>query len=237
MRGVASRRIDIFVEDDAFILQTTGHPKRDVTEFLNAYPKGDTSPETAGPEKRPDGSPDRLHLKVQSALVTLGQAEGCSVWVPINDRNLSFEGHPLSAHTVSRLPNFGFDENTRRIVQNIDVLWLAKNVIRKAFEIESTTSIYSGLLRLNDLVLSQPNVRIELYVAAGRARRDKVYKQLLRPSFQSLLPKCQYLPFEEIGKQIGRLHSFTANSDVRVTGLLRGERFELPDHVLYPSGL
>ncbi|MGH7868738.1 MAG: hypothetical protein ACREP9_14180, partial [Candidatus Dormibacteraceae bacterium] len=79
--------------------------------------------------------------------------------------------------------------------------------------------------------------RIELYVAASRARRDKVYRQLLRPSFQSLLPKCQYLAFEDIGKQIERLRTFTANSEVQVTGLLRGERFEVPDHVLYPDGL
>jgi hypothetical protein len=237
MRGVTSRRLDVFVEDEVFILQTTGHPKRDVTEYLNAYPKTDEPPATAGPEKGAEGTPDRIHLKMQSALVALGEAEGCSVWVPINDRNLFYDGRPLSKRTVARLPNFGFDENTRRIVQNIDVLWLAKNVIRKAFEIESTTLIYSGLLRLNDLVLSQPNIQIELYVAASRARRDKVHRQLLRPSFQPLLPKCQFLAFEEIGEQIDRLGRFPVNSGVRVTGLIRGERFDLPDHILYPSGL
>ena len=58
----------------------------------------------------------------------------CSVWVPPNDRNLSFKRESLAANTLDKLPNFGFEENTRRIVQNIDVLWLKKNVIRKAFE-------------------------------------------------------------------------------------------------------
>jgi len=159
------------------------------------------------------------------------------VWIPINDRNLSYEGRPFSKRTLARLPNFGFDENTRRIVQNIDVLWLAKNVIRKAFEIEATTSIYSGLLRLNDLILSQPNIQIELFLAAARGKRNKVHNQLLRPSFQPLLPKCRFLAFEEIDEQMERLGKFSVSPGVRVTGLLRGESFDLPEHILYPSRL
>ncbi len=237
MTGVTTRRLDIFLEDKVFVLQTTGHPKRDVTEFLNAYPKSEGPPRTTDAENERQQAPDRIHLKMQSALVALGEAEGCSVWVPINNRNLSYDGRPLSEHTVSRLPNFGFDEYTRRVVQNIDVLWLAKNVIRSAFEIESTTSIYSGLLRLNDLVLSQPNIRIDLFLAATRARREKVYRQLLRPSFQLLLPKCQFLAFEEVNKHMEHLRIFPLDSGVRVTGLIRGEKFDLPDHVLYPDGL
>ncbi len=237
MRGVTTRKVDIFVEDEVLVLQTTGHPKRDVTEFLNAYPKSEAPQETPGAEKEAEGTPDRVHVKVQSALIALGEAEGCSVWVPINDRNLSYEGCPFSKRTLARLPNFGFDENTRRIVQNIDVLWLARNVIRKAFEIEVTTSIYSGLLRLNDLVLSQPNIQIELYLAAARGRRIKVHRQLVRPSFQPLLPKCRFLPFEEIDEQMERLGKLSVNAGVHVTGLLRGESFELPEHILYPSGL
>ena len=143
---------------------------------------------------------------------------------------------PAFEHTVSRLPNFGFDSYTRRVVQNIDVLWLAKNVIRSAFEIESTTSIYSGLLRLNDLVLSQPNIRIDLFLAATRARREGL-QAAPAPVFQLLLPKCQFLAFEEVNKHMEHLRIFPLDSGVRVTGLIRGEKFDLPDHVLYPDGL
>src|SRR5205823_7741306 len=130
-------------------------------------------------------------VKMQWALIQLGRAEGCSVWVPPNDRNLSFKRESLAANTLDKLPNFGFEENTRRIVQNIDVLWLKKNVIRKAFEVESTTSIYSGILRLNDLVLSQPNNHIDLYIATAESRKPRVYDQLVRPSFHQLLPACK----------------------------------------------
>src|SRR6266566_6778143 len=195
MRSVVTRKLDVFAEGDTYILQTTGHPKINVTEFLNAFP-ADESGKKRTDEADTTPIADRAHVKIQSGLIQLGRVEGCSVWVPPNDRNLSYKGESFSSSTLERLPNFGFDENTRRIVQNIDVLWLIRNVIHRAFEVESTTSIYSGLLRLNDLVLAQPNNQIDLYLAADQARRDKVRAQLMRPSFQQLIEKCQFVSFD-----------------------------------------
>jgi hypothetical protein len=235
MEGVSSRRVDIFLEDGSYVLQTTKHPKCNVTEYLNAFPVDEHAPTQEGDPNLAE--PSRIHVKVQFSLIMLGRAEGCAVWVPTNDRNLSHERRPFSAHTVTKLPNFGFEENTRRIIQNIDVLWLSGNVIQKAFEIESTTSIYSGLLRLNDLVLAQPNIRIDLFIAAARTKRERVYMQLLRPSLQPLLPKCAFLSFEEIEKQMKHLEALPLDAGTRVSGLIRGEKFKIPEHFLYPSGL
>src|SRR6266496_4908694 len=189
LREVPTRRIDVINDNGTFILQTTKHPKLNVTEFINAFPKQPSS-EAGLNNESVETTPDRAHVKMQWALIQLGRAEGCSVWVPPNDRSLSSKRESLASNTLERLPNFGFEENTRRIVQNIDVLWLTKNVIRKAFEVESTTSIYSGLLRLNDLTLAQPNNQIELFIAAPKRRKPRVFDQLTRPSFQSLLGGC-----------------------------------------------
>lgn len=238
MRGVPSRRLDVFVDGKAYILQTTKHPKCDVTQYLNAFPSPD-APQPVELENKSDVTqgPDRIHLKVQFALITLGRAEGCAVWVPVSDRNLSYQRVSFSSRTVGKLPNFGFDENTRRIVHNIDVLWLRRNVIQKAFEIEASTAIYSGLLRLNDLVLAQPNSQIDLYIAAASARRGKVYNQLLRPSFQHLLPNCAFVTFEHIAEQMRRVEAFPVDTGARVSGLVRGEKFCVPEHFLYPDQL
>jgi len=237
MLDVASKRLDVFLDGNSYILQTTRHTKLDVTEYLNAYPSHQRPIGEKFDDARPQPKSDRLHLKIQWALIQLGRAEGCSVWVPPNDRTLSYLGESFSGRTTDRLPNFGFEVNTRRIVQNIDVLWMTRNVIAKAFEIEATTTIYSGLLRLNDLVLSQPNNRIDLYVAATKSRRDKVKAQMTRPSFQTLATRCQYLAFEFIEEQYDRLETFSLGSETRVSGLIRGEQFELSDHPLYPEGL
>jgi hypothetical protein len=229
--GVPSRRVDIFVENGTYILQTTRHTKLDVTGYMNAYPSAIDRP--VSEETEAALALDRSHVRVQWNLISLGQAEGCSVWVPINDRNLSYRGQGFSTCTLPRLPSFGFDENTRRIVQNIDVLWLNRNVIRRAFEIESTTSIYSGLLRMNDLVLAQPNTGVDLHLVAPRSRRDRVAAQLMRPSFHSLLPKVDFVSFEDVDEVVEKVRSLPP--DVRISGLIRGECFALPDNYLYPT--
>lgn len=234
LEGVTTRKLDILRDGETYVLQTTQHPKLDVSQFLNAYPKqtaaqGDADETGSGLPKA-----DRTHVKIQSALIDIGRAEGCSVWVPPNDRGLSYLGNPFSARTLDRLPRFGFDENTRRIVHNIDVLWLSKNVIRKAFEVEASTTIYSGLLRLNDLVLAQPNNQIDLYVVASQSRRQKVFNQLIRPSFHSLIPKCEFFAFENIEEVMKRVEHIPIERGARVTGLVCGERCVLPENAVYP---
>jgi hypothetical protein len=237
LNGVATRKLDVFREDKTYILQTTKHPKLNITEFLNAYPVAQVNPGGLADDDSDVPKTDRAHVKFQSALIDLGQAEGCSVWVPPGDRSLSYRGRSFIERTIDRLPNFGFEENTRRIVQNIDVLWLTKNVIRKAFEVESSTVIYSGLLRLNDLVLAQPNNRIDLYIAASRSRREKVLNQLIRPSFHALISECEFFAFEEIEDQLKKIEGVPINRGVRITGLVKGERFSLPEHFVYPAGV
>lgn len=237
LEGVPTRRIDIYREGETYTLQTTRHPKLNVTEFLNAYPKPLPKADEAIESDPNLPIAERDHVKFQSALIDIGRAEGCTVWVPPNDRGLSYRGKPFSERTIGQLPNFGFDENTRRIVQNIDVLWLSKNIIQKAFEVEASTVIYSGLLRLNDLVLAQPNSRIDLYIVASRSKRQKVINQFFRPSFHCLVPKCEFFAFEDVDETFKRVETIPVERGVRVTGLVNGERFTLPENYVYPTGV
>jgi hypothetical protein len=57
------------------------------------------------------------------------------------------------------------------------VLWLKGQAVVAAFEIESTTSIYSGLLRMSDLISMQPNLTMPLYIVAPDEKRDKVKEE------------------------------------------------------------
>ena len=225
MRGVTTGKLDVFNEGGGYILQTTGHSKRDVTEYLNAVPEdcAANNTEAVAPEK------SRVHSEMQVGLAKIGRAEGCNVWVPAGDRNVKFANESLRDLTCERLPNFGFDESTRRIVSNIDVLWLEKNVIRRAFEVEATTSIYSGLLRLNDLVLAQPNNRIELVIAADAARKKRVVGQMLRPTFGSLSGLCGFVSFDDIRAGVEQIETIQKKGATRVHGMLKAERLEPED--------
>lgn len=158
-------------------------------------------------------------------LIKFGHAAGYSVWVPPSDRNQKFDSEEFATMTISELPSFGFDAITSQIVSNIDVLWFEGNVIHKAFEIESTTSIYSGLLRMSDLVLSQPNINIDLHIVAPSRRRDLVRKNILRPTFTRLRPKCSYITFEEIANKYAMVKDILRKQQAQMRDLLESERF------------
>jgi hypothetical protein len=126
---------------------------------------------------------------------------GFDVHVASNDQGRMWKGQRLGDMPGRRrqLPR-QFDPKVNQTIELIDVLWLEGNVITAAFEIESTTSIYSGLLRMSDLLAQQPNISIPLFLVAPEERREKVFEQVNRPTFasmsQPLAEVCRYIPFE-----------------------------------------
>ena len=128
------------------------------------------------------------HTEIQWLLLKLGSDMGLDVWVARNDRHREANRHRFV--DIPRLKDslpLQFDEATNRTIELIDVLWLTGNAIVAAFEIESTTSIYSGLLRMSDLIVMQPNLNIPLYLVAPDERRDKVITEVNRPQLRPRL--------------------------------------------------
>lgn len=151
-----------------------------------------------------------LHTEVQWLLLKLGSDMGLDVWVARNDRGRGVNGHAFAGlpHLTSELP-LQFDEATNRTVELIDVLWLKGNAIVAAFEIECTTSIYSGLLRTSDLIAMQPNLNIPLYLVAPEERRDKVITEVNRPTFSRLAPPmklmCRFLSIPALRERVTQI--------------------------------
>ncbi len=149
----------------------------------------------------------RDHEEIQWLLLTLGSDMGFDVWVARNDRGRRVNGRRFSDLPKLKLElPLQFDEATNRTIELIDVLWLTGNAIVAAFEIESTTSIYSGLLRMADLIAMQPNLNIPLYLVAPDERRQKVFDEVNRPTFRRLSPPlfevCRFISFSELRKRL-----------------------------------
>lgn len=146
------------------------------------------------------------HTEIQWLLLKIGNDMGLDVWVARNDRSRQFNGNAFGKlqHLRRDLP-LQFDDATMKTIELIDVLWLRGNAIVAAFEIECTTSIYSGLLRMSDLVAMQPNLKIPLYLVAPEERREKVMTEVNRPTFSRLEPPlkeiCRYLPIPVLQEQ------------------------------------
>jgi hypothetical protein len=175
---------------------------------------GEEAPAESPKEERAnkDEAPNQTtaHTEIQWLLLKLGSDTGLDVWVARNDRNR--EAHGRRFIDLPRLKGtlpLQFDEVTNRTIELIDVLWLRGNAIVAAFEIESTTSIYSGLLRMSDLITMQPNLNIPLYLVAPDERRDKVIYEVNRPTFTRRTPPmnriCSFISFSTLRQNMERV--------------------------------
>ena len=138
----------------------------EVVETVVGVPTTTEEEEAAEAVVPPTGA---SHTEIQYRLLEVGSRMGLKTWAPRNDRNRQWDGKSISSlkGLLEALPT-QFDEVTNQTIENIDVLWLTGNAIVAAFEVEHSTSIYSGLLRMSDLLTMQPNINIDLYLVSAR---------------------------------------------------------------------
>ena len=145
------------------------------------------------------------HTEIQWRLLDLGSRLGLKVWAPKSDRGRVWRGGSNGEITtlLDSIPT-QFDEVTNRTIENIDVIWLSGNAIVAAFEVEHSTSIYSGLLRMSDLLTMQTNIDIKLYLVAPDERYTKFKNEVARATFASsnkpLHECCGFLPYSKLSK-------------------------------------
>lgn len=160
---------------------------------------------------------ERLHTRVQHQLSILGRALGYEVSVARNDRSTECQGTPLGYHCIERLPDLGLSPDVHNTVDLIDVVWLhpGEPRIACAFEVEKSSSIYSGILRLADMALSLPGREQHLYLVAPRSREREIIEQLRRPMFQRHDEfVISYLLFEDLDQHLDSLCRFGGDRDV-----------------------
>jgi hypothetical protein len=145
----------------------------------------------------------RESIKVQASLADLGAKMGMRIWLPPADRGRVLAvWHPQGDSLLQELP-LNYDTTTLQTIENIDVIWMKQRAIVRAFEVEHTTAIYSGILRMADLLALQPNMDIRLHIVAPGTRRDRVFDQLRRPVFslldrRPLFKTCSFLSYEDL---------------------------------------
>lgn len=137
------------------------------------------------------------HIRMQWTLARLGAKAGERVWVPTGDqtrirKESNFESFDLEFAAGIDLPH--------SYVENIDVIWKQEFRIGAAYEIENSTSIYSGLLRFADLNILAPNTLYPMFVVAPREKKNRLREQVRRPTFKRLEldKKVRFLPYEAI---------------------------------------
>jgi len=147
----------------------------------------------------PDEAVISDHVRMQWKLLSLGLKAGERVWAPRADQSRINDAF----HFTSFEETFAAGLNAQvKYVENIDVVWKQEFRIDAAFEVENSTSIYSGLLRFADLTMVAPNTLYPMFIVAPGARRSRVEEQLNRPVFRHLHlgDKVRYLSYEAVNE-------------------------------------
>jgi hypothetical protein len=180
-------------------------------------PADDEAEETNEPEDKAQSV--RESARIQALLGLIGEKMGFKVWIPKGDRTAVLqEWRPADGTLINVLP-LNYDEPTLQTIEQIDVLWLKGRTIVRAFEVEHTTAIYSGILRMADLLALQPNMDIKLHIVAPEARKAKVMGEIQRPVF-SLLEKgplselCTFVPYGSLRELAQEKHLQYMSDDV-----------------------
>ncbi len=139
------------------------------------------------------------HDEMQWRLIRIGKKAHIDVWVPQNDQGKSYQGHKFKDDV---LHDFQETLDVPNYIKNIDVVWKFGLSIKSAFEIEHSTSVYSGILRLSDLKALTPNSIYPMFIVADRDRRSKVFAELKRPTFNNpylnLADAIGYLSYDKV---------------------------------------
>lgn len=141
------------------------------------------------------------HTEMQYHLARLGKALGYNIWIARNDHKREWNGVKLGEFSIKELKVRDCSPSVFDTITLIDVLWLdAKtNNIIGGFEVEKSTSIYSGILRLTDLSLTIKDGKCSFYLVAPEKREKEIKAQLLRPSIRSMeSDEFRYILFNDI---------------------------------------
>lgn len=163
-------------------------------------------------EREDDVGKENEHTEMEYQLMKIGGSLGCDVIAASNDRSRSYKGKKFSfiSNSLSELPELDLKEEIKergdidkikKGIDFIDVIWLEKNSskIVCAYEVEKSTSIYSGIMRLTDLALALADSKdIGFYLVVPDEREKKTIAELERPHTQNDNIKISYILFSDL---------------------------------------
>ena len=142
-------------------------------------------------------------MRIQALLARIGERMGMNIWLPKRDRGRVLNNWDPEENVLLDYLPLNYDDTTIKTIENIDVIRIKGRSIIRAFEVEHTTSIYSGILRMANLMALQPNLNIRSHIVAPEERKNKVLDEIRRPVF-SLLEKgplsesCSFISYDSI---------------------------------------
>ena len=185
---------------------------------ISETPTAETMYDVAPPPTRGDLAPDiaRRHSQIQVALAEIGNALALRTWVAIEDHGIVHDGRNILQYPfiVKQL------EAERTLSAFPEAVGVAKHIdciqfnggLPFVFEVEHTTGVTSGLIRMLHFHEEAPHIATSFVVVAPDEDRPLVMERCNHEQFRELNP--MYLPYSSVEE----LYSFAR----RRNGYIRG---------------
>lgn len=210
-----SYKAQVVLDQDSAWLYLPKGTRLNITEYTGRFP---LSPKVSAPSEEPaevfEEKAGFTHAQIQHMMVKIGKLLELAVWVPRADRGkIVGEDEKLGKGCIPQLELVA-PKGTMETIEAVDVIWLEKDSFRPVafFEVEHSTTIYSGLLRLNDIMIDYPISTAG--VVSFEKRRSIFLKELSRRTFQkSGLDKvCRFYNYRTVHTVLSRLQSNQAEA-------------------------
>lgn len=134
------------------------------------------------------------------------------MWVA--DRGIKWNDEELGKGCLADLSVIA-PGRTRTVMKNIDVIWFRRGTGHpvRFFEVEHSTSVYSGLLRMNDVMIDFP-ITEAFIVGDGDKTQRKFEREIARRTFEQSRLKnvTQFLRYDQVRQTWQKYLSIGAGS-------------------------
>jgi len=162
------------------------------------------------------------HQKTQYMLNEIAFICGIQTWTATNDKNRHYKSHRLGAQDIDIFPQLRISADAQKRIQLIDTIWLKGNRPVCAFEVETSTPIFSGLLRLNELSSYLSTSELTSYIVAPQKRIPKYINEIKRPVFtKEFQENCYFISIETLEILFQKLKGLNGYVDFHVIETIR----------------
>lgn len=145
------------------------------------------------------------HSGAQKSLVELGNLLGYDTYIPPEDRSKKIDDIKLEKHaTLRELPQFTLPD-LMDTVKHIDVLWLKNEFPVFGFEIEESTDVTKGLLRLYQI----RNLNITPIIVGPVTKERKFDVEIKKEPFNRIKDLYKFVSYEELSKLLEVTKTYT----------------------------
>lgn len=140
------------------------------------------------------------HAYYQGLLVEIGKLQGCTTFVPAQDKHRRFLEKELGeVSNMTVLPSFTYEHLLRK-ARTVDVIWFnARQMPTHFYEVEHTTDIKSSLLKFYEL----QDFFSSFFIVADKHRENEFFDKLGYSIYSPIKDRVRFLSYEKVAS----LHS------------------------------